>query len=73
MFSLDYRDEHHKGKSAVPETTGVEEGSAKRNIQRKVSSQRDSYSYPAKVLKIKHNGIMNRQCESDGPFPFVRS
>lgn len=30
------REEHHKGK-LVPETTGVEEGSAKRNIQRKHS------------------------------------
>jgi hypothetical protein len=29
------REEHHKGKVAVPETKTGEEGSAKRNIQRK--------------------------------------
>lgn len=31
-----FREEHGKGKSAIPETKGVEEGSTKRNIQRKV-------------------------------------
>ena len=30
-----YREEHHKGKVAVPESTGTAEGSASRNIQRK--------------------------------------
>ncbi|GKY97117.1 hypothetical protein MPSEU_000670100 [Mayamaea pseudoterrestris] len=29
------QEEFHKGKSPVPETTGIEEGSPKRNIQRK--------------------------------------
>ena len=28
-------DEFHKGKTAIPDTKGVEEGSTKRNIQRK--------------------------------------
>ncbi|CAB9524807.1 expressed unknown protein [Seminavis robusta] len=32
------QDEHHKGKAAVPETTGTSEGSAARNIQRKHNS-----------------------------------
>ena len=32
-----YREEHHKGKTSIPETKGVEEGSSKRNIQRKHS------------------------------------
>jgi hypothetical protein len=34
-FLLHYRDEHHKGKTAVPDTKVGEEGTAKRNIQRK--------------------------------------
>eukprot|EP00339_Tiarina_fusa_P017552 CAMPEP_0117020342 /NCGR_PEP_ID=MMETSP0472-20121206/15481_1 /TAXON_ID=693140 ORGANISM="Tiarina fusus, Strain LIS" /NCGR_SAMPLE_ID=MMETSP0472 /ASSEMBLY_ACC=CAM_ASM_000603 /LENGTH=65 /DNA_ID=CAMNT_0004725533 /DNA_START=59 /DNA_END=256 /DNA_ORIENTATION=+ len=29
------QDDHHKGKDAIPETKGTEEGSAKRNIARK--------------------------------------
>jgi hypothetical protein len=32
-----YRDDYNKGKMPIPETRGVEEGSTKRNIQRKVS------------------------------------
>ena len=32
---INCREEHHKGKSAIPETQGTEEGSAKRNIARK--------------------------------------
>lgn len=31
------REDHHKGKAAIPETRGVEDGSTKRNIQRKHS------------------------------------
>ena len=30
-----HRDEHHKGKSPIPDTKGTEEGSSKRNIARK--------------------------------------
>lgn len=32
---LIHREEHHKGKSDIPETRTGEEGTAKRNIQRK--------------------------------------
>ena len=35
LFSICDSEEHHKGKSAIPETTGTSEGSAGRNIQRK--------------------------------------
>jgi hypothetical protein len=34
---LHLRDDYHKGKDPVPETKGIEEGSAKRNIERKNS------------------------------------
>ena len=39
---LSYSEEHHKGKSAIPETRGVEDGSTKRNIQRKHSHDKHS-------------------------------
>eukprot|EP00977_Amphora_coffeiformis_P009487 scaffold2192_cov170-Amphora_coffeaeformis.AAC.21 len=35
LLLLTVLEDHHKGKAAVPDTTGVVEGSAKRNIQRK--------------------------------------
>ena len=52
-----HREEHGKGKSAIPETKGVEEGSAKRNIQRKVR--------PGKEGRACH-GKSDRRSKSDG-------
>jgi hypothetical protein len=48
VFLLSFRflrDEHHKGKSAVPETQGTEEGSAKRNIARKHDHDPNRYVF----------------------------
>lgn len=38
ILLVHYSEEHHKGKGAVPETTGTSEGSASRNIQRKTNN-----------------------------------
>ena len=50
IFSCIRREEHHKGKSTIPETKTGEEGSSKRNIQRKNDHE------PHRKNKPQHGG-----------------
>ena len=52
------REEHHKGKTAVPDTKVGEEGTAKRNIQRKGAGVADGAGAGAASSKDKkqHGG-----------------
>lgn len=51
-----YRDDHHKGKVSVPDTKVGEEGTAKRNIQRKNNPTIIDGAGAVKEHKKQHGG-----------------